>query len=108
MQHRYLEVSDIGDLRKRIMNVITNKRLFSVPSKPYNTFIKLKKTCVDSLKSLGIALRRGTKGSLWSIPETLQQQSQQEQQAPKIKEKLSMVNPPEFNNYVVNELHQDV
>ena len=39
----------------------------------------------------------------------LQQQSQQEQQAPKIKEKLNMVDPSGFNCYIVkNELNQDV
>ena len=48
------------------------------------------------------------KESLWSIRETLQQQSQQQQQAPKTKEKLNMASPPGFNNYVVNELRQDV
>ena len=48
------------------------------------------------------------KESLWSIPETLQQQSQQQHQVPKTKEKLNMVSSPGFNNYVVNELHQDV
>ena len=46
--------------------------------------------------------------SLWSIPETLHEQSQQQQQAPKTKEKINMISPPGFNNYVVNELHQDV
>ena len=30
------------------------------------------------------------------------------QQAPKTKEKLNMVSPPGFNNFIVNELHQDV
>ena len=45
---------------------------------------------------------------LWSISETLQQHSQQQQQALKTKEKLNMVGPPGFHNYIVNELHQDV
>ena len=49
-----------------------------------------------------------SKESLWSIPETLQQQSQQQKKAPKTKEKLNMVSPPVFNNSIVNELHQDV
>ena len=31
------------DLPKRIMNVTTNKKLFSVPSKPYNTSFKTSK-----------------------------------------------------------------
>ena len=33
-----------------------------MPTKPYNTSFKTSKTCVDSLKSLGIALRMGIKG----------------------------------------------
>ena len=48
------------------------------------------------------------KESLWSIPETLQQQSQQQQRTSKTKEKLNVVGPPGFNIYIVNELHQDV
>ena len=48
-----------------------------------------------------------SKESLWPIPETLQQ-SQQQQQAPKTKEKLDMVSPPGLNNVIVNELDQDV
>ena len=46
-----------------------------------------------------------SKESVRSIPETLKQ-SQQQQQAPKTKEKLIMVSPPGFNNFIVNELHQ--
>ena len=52
---------ECDDLPKRIMNVTTNKKLFCMPSKPYNTPSKLQKTCVDSVKSLGITLRMGTK-----------------------------------------------
>ena len=48
------------------------------------------------------------KESLWSIQETLQQQPQQQQTAPKTKEKLNMVDPSGFNDYIVNELYQDV
>ena len=50
----------------------------------------------------------GTIGITLAIPKTLHQQSQQQQQAPQTKEKFNMVSPPGFNNYVVNELHQDV
>ena len=50
-----------GDLPKIIKNVTTNKKLFSMPSKPYKTSLKLQKTCVSSIKSLGIAVRMGTK-----------------------------------------------
>ena len=45
------------------------------------------------------------KESLWSIPETLQKQPQQQQQAPKTIKKINMVGPPGFNHYIVNELH---
>ena len=49
-----------------------------------------------------------SKESIWSILEILKQ-SQQQQQAPKTKEKLIMVSPPPgFNNFIANQLHQDV
>ena len=48
--------------QKKKMNVTTNKKLFSMLSKPYNTSFKTSKTCIDSLKSMGITLRMGTKG----------------------------------------------
>ena len=45
------------------------------------------------------------KESLWSIPETLQKQPQQQQQAPKTIKKINMVGPPGFNDYIVDEIH---
>ena len=44
------------------MNVTTNKNLFSMPSKPYNTSFRTSKNLHRSLKSLGITLSTDTKG----------------------------------------------
>ena len=51
------------DLPKRIMNVTANKKLFSTSKTSFN-FLKVQKTCVDSLKTLGIATKMGTKTEL--------------------------------------------
>ena len=51
-----------SNLAKILNKEKTCKKLESMPSKPYNTSFKTSKTCVDSLQSLGIALRMGIKG----------------------------------------------
>ena len=52
------------DLPKRIMNVTAKKKLFSTSKTSSNhitSLLKLQKTCVDSLKTLGIATKMRTK-----------------------------------------------
>ena len=79
------------DLPKRIMILITNKKLFSMPLAI--TPLKYKKrTCINSFNFLWVP-----KELLWSIPKTLQQQPRQQQQASKAKEKLmNLIGPPGF------------
>ena len=50
------------DLPKRIMNVITNKKLFSMPSKPYNTFFKTSKNLCRFPQIPGNRTQKGYKG----------------------------------------------
>ena len=91
------------DLPKRIMNVTTNK-LFGLPSKPYNTCFKISKIVLIPSNPWDLHSKWVSQESIWSIPETLHQ-LQQQQQAPKTKEKLIMLSPPGINNFIVNELH---
>ena len=54
-------------LPKRIMNVTANKKLFLTSKtsfQSYNPLLKVQKTCVGSLKTLGIATKMGTKSEL--------------------------------------------
>ena len=55
------------DLPERIMNVTGNKKTFSTSKtsfQSYNPSFKSSKSCVDSLKTLGIATKMGTKTEL--------------------------------------------
>ena len=79
------------DLPKRIMILITNKKLFSMPLAIAPLKYK-KRTCINSFNFLWVP-----KELLWSIPKTLQQQPRQQQQAPKAKEKsMNLIGPPGF------------
>ena len=82
-----------GDnLLKRIMNITTNKKLFSMPLKLHNTSFKTSKNLCRFPQIPGNQKESEwvPKESLWSIPETLQQQSKQQLQAPKSKEKVHL------------------
>ena len=50
------------DLPKRIMNISTNETFLMNHLSLIIHHLKCQKTCADSLKSLGIAFRIGTKG----------------------------------------------
>ena len=70
--------------------------------------LKLQKTCIDSLTSLGIALRMGTKRITLVNTRNLTATVKATAATTKNKREINMVGPPGFNNYIVNELHENV
>ena len=97
-----------GNLPKRIINFMTNKKLFSTQSKPYNTSFKTSKTCIDSLKSLEIVCRMGTTGKTGQYQKPYNNSHSNSSKHQKQKRNLNMESHPGFNNFIVNELHQEV
>ena len=52
------------DLPKRVTNVTANENLFSTSKTPFNhitPLLEVQKTCIDSLKTVGIATKMVTK-----------------------------------------------
>ena len=89
------------------MNVTEIKSFFLHLKLLFNhitTLLKVEKTCVTSLKTLEIATKVASKQN-WSIPETIQQQSQQ--QISHTKETLKLVCPLKFYDNILTELQKD-
>ena len=82
------------------MNTITNKS-YLVRHLSHITPLKISKACTDSFKPLGTTLKMGTKGITLVNARNLTMTF-------KTKEILNMLRPPGFNDYIVNELYQDV
>ena len=97
------------DLPKRIMNVTANKKLFS-PSKTsfqsYNPSFKSSKNLRRFPRNPGNRNQNGLPKQNWSIPETIQQQ--QQQQISQTKKTLKLVGPLKFHDNILTELQKDV
>ena len=87
------------------MNFPANKKLFSSSKTSFQSYKSTKK--LESIPSKPWESQpKWVLKQNWSIPETIQQQ--QQQQTSQAKETLKLVGPLKFHDYMLNELQKDV